>query len=274
MLGASAKGLTDFDAATRVDAAALSIHSGVDQFEAKIMEPVKDLHGGGVWHVWARVFGQLQNWPARLAVFLPTINSYQLTGNYIVEGDGVASSDGGQVRQVGFASEPLVVKSPLLNINEPRVEGTAAASWNGQQRRLQVAAATISCGAAGSATAAVTAKVTAKDVVVALPAGGPTELAGTLNYQGDAARLRQWFADPKQPSPWRLAGQLRGAATLQQTAGVVHGMATTELANLTVVDAKGKQMQEPLVSLVAKGDYDTKSQVLQLSECTLTSMRY
>ena len=160
VFNASAKGLTNFDASTRIDAAALTIRSGVDQIEAKILEPVKDLHGGGVWRVWARVFGQLQNWPARLAVCLPTMNNYQLTGNYIVEGDGVVSNTGGEVRQVGFAAEPLVVKSPLLNVNETRIEGTAAGSWNGQQRRLQIPAATISCA---------TAAVAAKDVVMALP---------------------------------------------------------------------------------------------------------
>ena len=166
------------------------------------------------------------------------------------------------MRQVGFAAEPLVVKSPLLNINETRLEGTAAGSWDGQQRRLQVPAASISCA---------TAAVAAKDVVVALPSDGATELTGTVTYQGDAGRIRQWFVDPKLPSPWRLAGQLHGSANLQQSGGIVHGVAAAEVANLAVVDSAGKQFQEPLVSLSAKGDYDTKSQALQLSECTLTS---
>ena len=89
VFNASAKGLTNFDASTRIDAAALTIRSGVDQLEAKILEPVKDLHGGGAWRVQGRLFGQLQNWPARLAVWLPTMNTYQLNGSYIVEGDGV-----------------------------------------------------------------------------------------------------------------------------------------------------------------------------------------
>ncbi|MFZ1936828.1 MAG: hypothetical protein WCB27_22375 [Thermoguttaceae bacterium] len=262
VFNASAKGLTNFDTSTRIDAAALTIRSGNDQVEAKILEPVKDLHSGGVWRVWARVFGELQNWPARLAVWVPTMNTCQLNGRYIVEGDGVASKDGGQLRQVGFAAEPLVVKSPLLNVNETRLWGTAAGSWDGQQRRLQVPAASINCASAA---------VAAKDVVIALPAGGATELTGAVSYQGDAARIRQWFADPNVPSPWRLAGQLHGSATLQQSAGIVHGVAAAELANLAVVDSTGKQFQEPLVSLAAKGDYDTKSQALQLSECTLTS---
>ena len=123
---ASAKGQTNFDAKTRIDAATLTVKSGTDQIDAKILEPVKDMQGGGVWKVWARMVGQLQNWPARLAAFVPTMNTWQLAGGYIVEGDGTASKDGGVVRQMGFAAEPLIVKSPSLNINETRIEGSVA----------------------------------------------------------------------------------------------------------------------------------------------------
>jgi hypothetical protein len=258
----AAKGQTNFDASTRIDAASLTVKSGPDQIEAKILEPVKDLQGGGVWKVWARVVGQLQNWPARLAVWLPTIGNWQLKGSYIVEGDGVASKDGAELRLMGFAAEPLVVKTPLLNINEARIEGTVAGSWNQQKRCLQLPSASISCS---------TAAVAAKNVVMALPAGAPMELTGTVDYQGDAGRIGQWFVDPKTPAAWRVAGQLRGSADLRQTAGVVHGSATAELANLAVVDSAGKQFQEPIVSLAAQGDYDPKSKTLQLSQCVLTS---
>ena len=177
------------------------------------------------------------------------MNTWQLAGGYIVQADGTASKDGAELRQLGFAAEPLIVTSPSLNVNETRIEGTAAGSWNQQQRRLQVPSASIRCA---------TAAVTAKNVVMALPADGPMELAGAVDYQGDAGRIGQWFADPKTPSAWRLAGQLKGSAALQQTAGIVHGTTTAELANLAVVSA-GKQFQEPIVRLVAQGDYDSKS---------------
>ena len=252
VFNASAKGLTNFDTSTRIDAAALTIRSGNDQVEAKILEPVKDLHSGGVWRVWARVFGELQNWPARLAVWVPTMNTCQLNGRYIVEGDGVASKDGGQLRQVGFAAEPLVVKSPLLNVNETRLWGPRPARGTGSSG---------ACKFPPPRLTALTAAVAAKDVVIALPAGGATELTGAVSYQGDAARIRQWFADPNVPSlaARRATARLGHFAT---SAGIVHGVAAAELANLAVVDSTGKQFQEPLVSLAAKGDYDTKSRAL------------
>jgi len=206
LLYAAAKGRTNFDASTRIDTATLTVKSGTDQIDAKILEPVKDMQGGGVWRVWGRVVGQLQNWPARLAAWLPMSNC-QLAGGYIVEGDGVASKDGAELRQVGFAAEPLIVKSPWLNVNESRIEGTVAGSWNQQQRRLQIPSASMSCA---------TAAVAAKNVVMAMPATGPLELTGALEYQGNAGRIGQWFANPKTPAAWQLAGQLKGSAVLQQ----------------------------------------------------------
>jgi hypothetical protein len=261
LLYASAKGQTNFDANTRIDAAALTVKSGPDQIDAKILDTVKDLQGGGVWRVGTRIVGQLQNWPPRLAAWLP-MNNCQLRGGYIIEGEGVASKDGAEIRQLGFAAEPFVVSSPWLNVNESRLAGGAAGSWNQQQRRLQLPIASISCA---------TAAVDAKNVVVTLPASGPTELGGTVNYQGDIGRIGQWFANPKTPLAWRLAGRLTGTTVLQQTGGIVHGTTTTDIANLAVVDSAGKQFQEPAIRLVAKGDYDSQAKTLQLSECVLTS---
>ena len=71
------------------------------------------------------------------------------------------------------------------------------------------------------------------------------ELAGTISYQGDVARLRHWFSGPAKPLAWQLAGELRGSAQLQQTAGAIHGESTAEIVSLAVVDATGQQVQEP-----------------------------
>ena len=73
----SAKGQTDFSADTRIDSATLSVKAGADQFDVQLAEPVKDLRGGGAWPLRAEAQGQLQNWPGRLAAWLP-MNNWQL----------------------------------------------------------------------------------------------------------------------------------------------------------------------------------------------------
>ena len=52
---------------------------------------------------------------------------------------------------------------------------------------------------------------------------------------------------------------------------MLHAETTTELTNLTVADATGKQFREPLVRVSAQGDYDPKSQAFQLAQCQLAS---
>ena len=269
---ATAKGQTNFDANTRIDAATLTVRSGFDTIEAKLSEPIKDMRGGGIWPVEAKMEGQLQNWPARLAAWLP-MNNVQLGGSYILVAKAVASKDGGHLREMRFAAAPLVVNSPWANINEARLDGAVAGSWNQQQRRLQLPAASLVCAstAADGRTLQSSVDIKAQNVVVALPAGAPMELAGTLNYQGDVGRIGLWLADPKDRTPWRLGGLLKGSAVLQQTGGIVHGTTTTDLTNLAVVDATGKQFQEPAIQLTAEGDYDTQSKILKLSKCNLTS---
>lgn len=259
----TAKGQTNFDANTRIDTATLTVKSGIDQIDLRLLGQVKDLRGGGVWPLGFQMQGNLQNWPARLAPWLP-MKRVQLTGDFNLQADGIASKDGAELRQMGLAVQPLIANSPWANINETRLEASASAcSWNQSKRRLQLPSAMLKCA---------TAAVQADNIVMALPAEGSMELAGNLNYEGNIGRIRQWFVEPKPKVPvtWTAAGQLKGSAVLKQTAGIVQGTTTAEIVNLAITDA-GKKIQEPRIQLVAQGNFDPKSQTLQLSQCQLIS---
>ena len=220
-----------------------------------------DLRNGGAWPVRVQMQGQLQNWPGRLAAWLPT-SDCRLTGAYALEVDGTVAKAGVEMRRLKLAAAPLIVASPWLNMNEPRLDASVAGSWNQQQRRLRIEPASLTCA---------TAAIQANNVVLAMPEKGPMELAGTLKYQGDVARLRQWFSDPAKPSTWQLAGQLSGTAQLNQTAGVIRGETTAEVANLAVVDRSGQQFQEPGIRVAGGGDYTNQTGVRQLERFELSS---
>lgn len=257
----SAKGQTNLSVDTRVDTATLSVKTTADQIDAQLLQPVKDLRNGGTWPVQIKAQGQLQGWPGRLAAWLPT-KDCRMTGGYALEANATASVDSVELRQLRAAAAPLIVASTSLNVNEPRVDLTAAGSWNQQQRRLQIEPANVTCA---------TAIVAANNVVVAMPANGPMELAGTLKYQGDAARIRAWFADPQKPPTWQLAGQLNGITQVHQAAGIISGETTNDIANLAVVDSSGQQFQEPRARFVARGSYNNKDGQTQVELCELTS---
>lgn len=257
----AAKGQTNLDVDTRIDSASVRVKSKTDQISVQLTQPVKDLRNGGNWPLRIQAQGELQNWPGRLAVWVPAKNC-RMTGAYTLAVDGTMGKESVELRQVGLAAAPLVVASPWVNINEPRFDAALAGSWDQAKRRLHVAPGNLKCA---------TVAIQANDLTVALPDDGPMEMVGSVNYQGDVARLRQWMADPAKPSAWRLAGQLGGTLQLNQSNGVIRGDTTTDVTNLAVVDAAGQQFLEPRVRLAARGDYDTKTGVMQFEKVELAS---
>ena len=108
--------------------------------------------------------------------------------------------------QLGFAAEPLIIKSPSLkhqrDADEGRrgrlVEPPASASASPIGLDLEIwKMSEINTGASGGGAEAT-------NVVVATPAAAPLEMAGTVEYQGDAGRIQQWFADQKTPPDWKV----------------------------------------------------------------------
>ncbi len=261
LLFASAGGETNFDAATRIDTASLAVQSGPDRLEAKLLEPVQELRADTAWPIALSMQGQLHNWPARLAAWLPA-NQWQLAGGYRLEAQLSASASRIEAREARFAAAPLDVVTPWVWLHETRFDASAAGSWDQARRRLNLSTASVACP---------TAAIHASDITAALPAAGPMELAGTLDYQGDAARVLQSLTAPQSSWAKSVAGQIRGAARLSRNGDITGGETTAEIANLTLIDAAGQKVHEPIVRLVARGDFDSKTQTLQLAKCELTS---
>ena len=245
----------------RLDSAAVTVKAGTETLDVRLVDPVQKPRDGGTWPVRVAAQGQLQNWPGRLAAWLP-MKDCRLTGAYNLKAEGTLAGDHAELRQATLTIEPLIVASPRCNINEPRLEAALAASWNRAERRLQIEPASLTCATMG---------LQASHVTWAAPAGGPPDVAGTLNYQADAARIRQWFADPAWRPSWQLAGQLHGTAELHQAAGLLRGNVATEVSNLAVVDASGQQFQEPHAQLLARANYQPKGRILELEQLELTS---
>ena len=258
-----AAGRTDLGSDTQIESATLNVKSGDDRIDAQLTQPVADLHNGGTWPVHIQMQGQLQNWPARLGVWLP-MKDCQMSGAYTLDVKGSGSTDGVNLQLASFSAVPLLVASPWITMNEPRLDAGIVGSWNQPKRRLQLEAASMACG---------TVAIQAHNVVAAMPAGGPVEIAGTLKYSGYLDRLRQWFADPhpQTPATWALAGQFNGTAQFTQSAGKIHGETAADLTNITVADASGGRFQEPIVHLIAQGGYDNQTSSVQIEKCELTS---
>jgi translocation and assembly module TamB len=257
----SAKGKTDGTANTRFDAATVNLKAGEDRLAAELLQPVADLRAGGAWPVRVLMQGQLQSWTARLASFLP-LDDWRISGTVDLDVQATGSNEGVNIGQARINASQFALASPYINMEEPKVELTAVGSWNQQQYRLQLAPATL---------ATTSLAMQADNFLLSMAQNGPFELSGTVKYQGDLARLSQWFVDRSKPPAWNLGGQLAGNAQFKQSAGVVQCETAAEVHNLMVVDSSGGAFQEPLVQLSARGDYETKSGIVKLEQAQIAS---
>ncbi len=257
----TAKGKTDGTANTRLDAAAVNVKAGEDRLTAQLLQPVADLKQGGVWPVRVLMQGQLQSWTARLATFLP-LSDWRLAGTVEMDVQATGSKEGVNIGQAKINASQFVLASEYINMEEPKVEISAAGSWNQQQSRLQLAPAALSIASL---------TLEADNFLMAMPQNGPFQLSGAIKYQGDLGRISQWFVDRKKPPTWNLAGQLAGNAVFKQSAGQVQYETAAEINNLAVADSSGGAFREQVVRVSAKGNYETKSGVLRLEQAQVAS---
>ena len=246
----------------RFDTAVAKFESGPDLVEVRLMEPVDDFKASGPWSVELQSRGQLQRWPGRLAVWLPS-KTWTAGGTYELVTGATLASRGIALRQLRFTAENLDFSGPQLAVREPKVELTLTGRWEGEARRLELESAT---AASNSLT------IQANRFVCAFPPRGPVELSGTVTYQAALDRIRGWTAvDPKNPPSWRMAGRLGGKAEFQQAAGLISGRIEGQIADLDIVHASGQRYQEREVRFLGQGNYNGVSQQIHIEQVELAS---
>lgn len=257
----SASGRTDLGSDTQLDAASLEIKTATERIEAKLTQPVSDLHGGGTWPVDVQAQGQLQTWPPRLATWI-ALERWTLGGAYELSAQATASIDAVSVPHARLAVQQLRLQTPSLNVKEPKAELTFSGRWDRGKGHLQIEPARLTSD---------DLSVQADRVVLTMPEEGPLEMVGSVKYQGNLRRLQLWTAGENAPPGWRLAGRLSGSAELSHSAGVTGAEVDADIGDPVVTLASGTQFRESRVHLVARGGYEHQAQVLRLANVELTS---
>jgi hypothetical protein len=256
------KGKTDFLLKnTTIDSASLDLTASGDQFAAQLREPVRDLSDGGVWPLHAIAQGQLQTWLSRAAAFAP-LTGYRAAGAARLEAQLTASAESIIIADAKIHANQFALASPSLNLNEPQLDLAASGSWITKQRRLNINSALLTNS---------TLNVSVQEFGLSMPEKGPFELAGTVKYGSNLARLQQCFADRTKPATWGLGGVLEGNAQFKQNGGVIHCETSAMATNFAVADASGQQFLEPKVEITAGGEYDNQTKAIKIDKATLSS---
>ena len=254
----SAAGSTDFAADTQLQRASLQVRAGVDRIDAELTQPVLDMRGRGNWPVKLTASGRLENWPGRLATWIP-MGHFRVGGKYHVTAEATGSADGVHVRQGVLTAEELQFASATVNVDEPRVEVRLEGAWDQTARRLRLGPASLTTQ---------TMAITASDFVMGIPSQGTPELQGTLEFRGRLEDLERWLPEPP---AWQTTGRVTGNAAFEQADGRIRGRLEADVADLVLATAAGQQVREPQVRLTAAGDYEHAAGLLTLESLRLAS---
>jgi hypothetical protein len=257
-----ATGKTDFTANTRLDTALLRAETGSDQFEAQLVQPVADFHGGGIWPVRIRAQGQLDRWRPRLAPWVD-LNNCQFAGSHQLLVQITGSAEQIQLHRAQLIVDQLAVSGPSVRIEEPRVDLTAAGTWKWSDRRAELPQVSIS-------SQSLSAQLS--ETVLSLPQGGAPEIAGSLHAQADLNRIQQWIAATGAALPaWRLYGLLSTDLQVQQAQGKTTGKLDAAVQNLAAVHSSGNTIRQEAIRIGGHGEYDQARGVVHLKRAALAA---
>jgi len=251
-----ATGATDFKAATRLESANLEIKADSEQLTVRLAQPLANVRRDGPWPLAVDAQGNLAHWMARVRAW-NVLPGWDAAGTYRLTANLLGSLSSIELRDSQLMLDGLHLGGGGLNLNEAVTRLAVAGQYDLANRRLAIRQARLECN---------TLAVDADDVVVSLPAAGPTEVAGNVAYRGDLARLQGWITAPGVSPTWRAYGQLQGNGHLKQAGGTTTGQLDATVARLTLQSADGRQFQEPQARLAARGVYDRASGRLKLDE--------
>lgn len=247
----------------QLDRGKLTVESGADRLLAQLERPLTRIDRETVWPLALELQGELARWQPRLEPWGADLAGHDLAGQTQLAAraryhDGTLELDNARAR-----IDRLRYLSAGWRIDEPSVELTLdRARWNGAGRQLEIQAAAFRSSAVN---------VDASDIRGAWPATGPAELAGSLAYVGDLARLSAWRAASEGADDWQLAGQLGGQATVRRSEGVTTARVDGQIDNLVAQGREGQPWRERQVRWNLTSAWDHERERITLDRCEVDS---
>ena len=272
-------GVLDGNRLKNVTAGQVSVVSGSDRCDAELTAMVPELSAATKWPMRFVVKGDLATWLPRIQAFFPAVTT-RPGGTIQLTGSGHFSPEAATFESLAFEAQELALDVAGLTIREPVVRLDAAGVFDVARRQFS----------SPQMTLASTAIALRGDKLLIDLTPDAMMASGTIDYRGDLERLSSWLVSPYEPRPWQLGGSLMGSVEAKYTQGVVQATWNTDieqlsystpapsparppLANVSTAPQTGMQPQwvEPRVTLKGRGQYDPKSDSLQIASNELTS---
>ncbi len=236
-VNATVTGVIDPTGPVRIDAADATVSAGVDQFTAKLLEPVANARDVRSGKVRATLTGELARWRTRVGAWAGIPAAWQISGAGPLEATVAVHDDGitldrvtGNLVNVRFVGEGV-------ELNEPKLKVETAATWTRKTGDVNLTNVVVHCdtvvftspkvelrSVAGSYTVATTGDVTAnlnrvqrllklqydpqdKDAINGLAIGklGVTMTGSAISFDADLKVDNVLYGVPAKPTwsePW------------------------------------------------------------------------
>lgn len=244
----------------RVESATVKATAAADQLEARLLQPVADWRTAVAWPIEARLQGRFEAWPGRLRNWID-LGVYKPAGTYDLTARLAFSSTLVSAEQTRLLVNGLNLTLPGVTIAEPSVQLTTTADWDRSKGQVKLRNLALSCTSLA---------LEGNNLALDLPPND-LRLAGTIKYQGDLERLRQWLPRTTAEPTWNVGGRVVGSGNVDHSGNSARAALDATIDGLVLVDAGGQRITEPQVRLVVRGVYDRAKGEVQFEECSLIS---
>ncbi len=173
-INATVTGLIDPNGPIRIDAADATVSAGVDQFMAKLLEPVANARDVRSGKIRATLNGELARWRTRVGAWAGIPAAWQISGAGPLEATVAVHDDGITLDRVTGNLVNVRFVGAGVELNEPKLNVETAATWTRKTGDVNLTAVVVQCdtvvfttpkvelrSVAGSYTVATTGDVTA-----------------------------------------------------------------------------------------------------------------
>jgi hypothetical protein len=247
----------------QVDSALFELKSGADRVQLELVRPVREPSRDQVWPVALAVDSQLAGWLPRLEALLGPMPEYELAGQCRATIDGTYSTDRVDVESALVQLTDFDARMPGVSIREPEANLSTSLVWTKSAGQAEIPKLVWK-------SPGLSVDVRDGEYRAATERSAAT-MAGRIAFAGDLARWQQWYADPNEPSTYRLAGRVAGEARLDRQGETTQAQLNAAIEQLVFAAQQGEPWREAHVQIVGTGQLDERRDQMTIDKLELAS---
>lgn len=235
---------------------------GSDRILVLVSKPIDNLMSMKSGDAQLRVSGDLEQWKSRLSPFVVGLDALALKGDAQLAGDLTLNLPKVILKNAKLNAEKLHLDLGGVVLREPTAELTAEVVFDSQAETLSLNQAKLTCPT-------MTADAQKLELLLSSPSMIPVQ--GTVNVQGDMARIYNWLAIESSGNTEFMRGKVEGQLTLRPTGKQTFAKVDAKVRDLLIGERSKPDWQEALIILKGEMSFDGKGDAIQIHQMQANS---